>query len=44
MLETVFAENNPQAGAAGEVMQVSDSVFLLQIAKVVEWLSFNMDP
>lgn len=40
----MFAVNNPQAGAAGEVMQFSDSVFLLQVAKVVEWLSFNADP
>lgn len=40
----MFAGNSLQARGAGEVIQVSDSMFLLQNAKVVERLSFNLDP
>lgn len=44
LFHTVFAGNSLQARGAGEVIQVSDSMFLLQNAKVVERLSFNLDP
>jgi len=44
LFHTVFAGNRLQAGAAGEVIQVSNTVFLLQVAKEFERLSFNLDP
>lgn len=43
LFHTVFAGNSLQAGAAEEVIQVSDSMFLLHVAKVAEYLRFNLN-
>lgn len=44
LFPTVLSGNRLYTGAVGEFVYVSDSMFLPQMAKVVEWLSFSLDP